>query len=139
MGRKPTSPEHKKATGETRPSRQVVDLFPSHSSRPDPDVIDPPTWMKAPVKKIWAAKVERYRQRGQKVDGFQDSLAQYCQLEWELVDLRKKGMVPPMSMVTQYRGWAAEFYDTPASQKVAAGGGAKQANRFGSNGQRARS
>ena len=84
--------------GESRPSRTVVTLFPDHASRPDPDDIPPPKWLSAAAKRLWATKVNRYRQRGQKVAGFEDSLAQYCSLEAELIDFYRKKTTPPMAM-----------------------------------------
>ena len=80
-GPKGLSPAQKEARGETRPSRAVVTLFADHASRPDPDVIPAPTGMTAAAKKIWAAKVDRFKQRGQKIQGFEDSLRQYCEIE----------------------------------------------------------
>ena len=137
-GPKGDAPNVKAAKGETRPSRAVVHLYPDHASRPDPDQINPPSWLSAKAKAIWKRKIERYRQRGQKVDGFQDSLAQYCSLEAELEKLYAAGMMPTMAAVTQHRMWAAEFYDTPASQKAPASGGGQDANPFARNGHRPR-
>ncbi len=139
-GRKSLSPETKKARGETRPSQKVEVLFPDHASRPDPENFPPPKWLSGTAKKIWQEKVERYRQRGQKIDGFQDSLAQYCSLESELIDdFRKKKIVPPMAMVAAHRMWAAEFYDTPSSHNVPTGGNKKAENKFTKNGNRSQS
>lgn len=136
-GPKGRSPEQLKAAGETRPSRKVVTIFGDHASRPDPEVIPPPKWLTAQAKRIWKEKVERYRQRGQKIGGFEDSLAQYVAAEAELIEMRRKRIVPPTAMITAHRMWAAEFYDTPASQKVPAGGSKKPANPFAAHGQRA--
>ena len=63
-GPKGLSPAQKEARGETRPSRAVVTLFADHASRPDPDIIPSPTGMTAAARKIWAVKVERFKQRG---------------------------------------------------------------------------
>lgn len=136
-GPKGRSPEQQRAAGETRPSRAVVNLFPDHASRPDPEVFDPPRWLSKDAKRLWKAKVERYRQRAQKIGGFEDALAQYCALEAELIDHRKRKLVPPMAMVTAHRMWAEAFYDTPASHKVPASGSAKPGNAFARHGQRA--
>ena len=140
-GRKPLDPKVKKARGETRPSQQKVEiLFPDHASRPDPVSIPAPSWLSKMAKQIWKEKVDRYQQRGQKVDGFQDALAQYCSIEAELiVDFRKKQIVPPMAMVSAHRMWAAEFYDTPASHKVSIGANKPAGNKFSKNGNRAQS
>ena len=137
-GRKPGGPAAQAMAGETRPSRTgtVTVLFPDHASRPDPEELKPPKWMAAAARKIWDEKVNRYRQRGQKISGFEDSLAQYCALEAELIDMRKKRMVPPMAMVSQHRVWASEFYDTPASQVARPGSKPAAGSRFNANGQR---
>lgn len=135
-GWKPPSPARQKAKGETRPSRAVVDLFPDHASRPDPDVIEPPKWLSAAAKKIWREKVERYRQRGQKIAGFEDTLAQYCALEADIRTMWSRKLVPTMAMMNGYRLFAAEFYDTPSSGRSAPSGPRRGANRFAGHGRR---
>ena len=135
-GRKPRNAATADQTGETRPSRAVVALFPDHASRPDPENIPPPAWLTAPAKAIWKEKVDRYRQRNQKVQGFESSLAQYCALEAELLSLRKKRIIPPVAMITAQRVWAAEFYDTPASQNIKPGQAQGAGNPFGAIGKR---
>lgn len=136
-GPKGLSPEQKEQRGETRPSRAVVSLYPDHASRPDPAEMPPPAGMTPAAKKIWATKVERYRQRGQKVQGFEDALRQYCETEAMLNKAFKNGTATA-SMINGYRGFAAEFYDTPASQKVPAGGaGGADSNPYRRNGRQA--
>jgi len=134
-GPKGLSPEQKQQRGETRPSQAVVSIFADHASRPDPDVIDPPAGMTAPAKKIWHTKIGRYRQRGQKVQGFEDSLRQYCELEAALNKAFKRGDAN-MAMVSAHRLWSAEFFDTPAAQKVPVYGKQKDSNAFTNNGRR---
>ncbi len=135
-GPKGLSPEALAARGETRPSRKVVPLFGSVADRPDPERIDAPAWLSKEAKTIFAHRVDAYRKRGQKVDGFQEALASYSALSAELQSMRKRQVQPTMAMVAQERMWAAEFYDTPASQKVPAGGKTKEGNTFSRNGQR---
>ncbi len=125
---RPVSDDQKALRGTDRPCRSVVSLYPDHASRPDPESIPPPSGMSPAARKLWNAKVERYRQRGQKVDGFQDSLRHYCELEVELTLAWKRGTAT-MAMVNAHRSWCGEFYDTPASHKVAVGT-AKQKNPF---------
>ena len=134
-GPKGLSPEQKAARGETRPSRTVVSIFADHASRPDPESMPPPAGMTAAAKKIWNAKVDRYRQRGQKVQGFEDSLRQYCELEAALNKAFKRGDAN-MAMVNAHRLWSAEFFDTPAAQKVPVYGKQKDSNAFTNNGRR---
>lgn len=137
-GPKGISPEEQKARGETRPSRQVVALYPDIASRPDPEVIPPPKGMTPAARKLWHEKVARYRQRGQKVQGFEDALRQLCELEAALNDAWRRGTAT-MAMVNAHRLWCAEFFDTPAAQKVPASGGQKASNAFARNGAAARS
>lgn len=134
-GPKGLSPEQKEARGETRPSRAVVSIFPDHASRPDPDHIPPPTGMTAAAKKIWVTKVNRFKQRGQKIQGFEDSLRQYCELEAALNKAFKREDAN-MAMVNSHRLWASEFFDTPAAQKVPVYGKQKESNAFTNNGRR---
>jgi hypothetical protein len=132
-GPKGKSPDELRAAGETRPSRAVVSLYPDHASRPDPDAIPAPSGMTSAARKIWATKVDRYRQRGQKISGFEDGLRQLCEIEAALNKAWKNGTAT-MAMVNAHRLWCAEFFDTPASQKVPATGGGGAANRFARNG-----
>jgi hypothetical protein len=92
--------------------------------------------MTAAAKRIWVTKVDRFKQRGQKVQGFEDSLRQYCELEAALNKAFKKGDAN-MAMVNSHRLWAGEFFDTPAAQKVPVYGKQKEGNAFGNNGRRA--
>lgn len=131
-GPKGLSPEQKVARGETRPSRAVVSIYPDHASRPDPDVIPAPRGMTHVGKRIWDEKVARYRQRGQKIQGFEDTLRQYCELEAALNKAFKEKNVS-MAMVNAHRQWAAEFFDTPASQKVPVYGKQKASSPYSNN------
>ena len=88
-GPKGLSPAQKRQHGETRPSRSVVELYPNAQSGSDD--FAPPSWLNALGKKIWREKVDRYRRRGQQIDGFQHALAQYVALEAKIIELRKKG------------------------------------------------
>ncbi len=134
-GPKGSSPEQQEARGETRPSRAVVHLYPDIASRPDPDVIPAPRGMTYAGKKIWDEKVARYKQRGQKVQGFEDALRQYCELE-AMLNKAFKDKAVNMAMVTAHRGWANEFFDTPASQKIPVYGKQKDSNPFTNNGRK---
>ena len=136
-GSKGVDPAIKKARGTEQPCRKVEVLFKDHASRPDPDSMPAPKWLNAMAKKIWTEKTNRYRQRGQKIDGFQEALAQYCSLEADLIKTWKKRDTPPIAMINAHRIWASEFYDTPASQKVPAGGSGEKGNKFAKNGNRA--
>ncbi len=91
-----------------------------------------PKWLKGMASKVWDTKVERYQLRGQKVVGTEDTLAQYCALEADLIDFRKKKIVPPVAMINQHRIYGNEFYDTPASQQAPTGG--SKDNKFKKNG-----
>jgi hypothetical protein len=133
-GPKGKSPEQKLASGFVRPSRAIVSLYPDHASRLDPEIIPSPEGMTAAAREIWDIKVARYRQRGQKVEGFEDGLRQYCELEAALNQGWSKQAVT-MAMVNAHRIWAAEFFDTPAAQRVRASN-QKPNNQFVNNGRR---
>ncbi len=133
-GPKGMSPEQQLASGETRPSRQIVHLFPDVASRPDPECIPPPKGMSAAARKLWVIKVDRYRQRGQKVEGEEDGLRQYCEIEAQLNAMWRKRELPPVALINAHRGWCCEFFDTPASKKAKAKDlGGAPGNRFAVN------
>lgn len=132
-GPKGISPEAQRAHGTVQPVREIVALYPDHASRPDPEELPPPQGMSAAAKKIWNVKVARYRQRGQKVQGFEDALRQYCELEVRLNKMFKGAAPINVSMVNTYRLMAAEFFDTPAAQKVSSHGKPVE-NPFARNG-----
>jgi hypothetical protein len=133
-GPKGKSAQQKLASGFVRPSRAVVSLYPDRVSRPDPEVIRAPEGMTEAAREIWNTKVARYRQRGQKVEGFEDGLRQYCELEAALNQgWREKAVT--MAMINAHRIWAAEFFDTPASHRVRVSQ-QKSNNQFANNGRR---
>lgn len=138
-GPKGDSPDQKKAKGETRPSRTDTVIEFVHTSTedwPDPDVIEAPEWMDEATQEVWYQKVNRYRKRGQKIDGFEDALAQYVALEADLIRHRRYNIPIPMAMINTHRIWAAEFYDTPSSMKISPSGSAGKQNRFAGRGKR---
>ena len=151
-GRPPESPEQQRLKG-VRPCRQVTHIFGEWHERPDPDELAPPEWLNARAKKIWGQKIAVYRQRGQKVDGFQAALAQYCYIEAEIIKRHeindrideaileivtlgrpKEGILEQLNsnkqpvtspMTRDLIKFMIEFYDTPLSQRVKAGGNTK--------------
>jgi hypothetical protein len=131
----PDAEKHRRGTA--KPSRSVVMLFPDHASQPDPADIPPPKHLSAAAKRIWSEKVDRYRQRGQKVEGFESTLGVYCEIEAALNAATRRGTVTA-AMITTYRRFAADFYDTPASQHATpgAGGGKRVENPYRRNGLR---
>jgi len=136
-GPKGVSPETQAAKGDLRPCRVVVNLFDgADSPQPvTPDEFPPPLGMKPAAAALWREKVARYLGRGQKVAGFQNSLRVYCELEVAVIDGFHTGKVT-MAMVTAHRGWANEFFDTPASQRVKLSSLGENANKFTANGRR---
>lgn len=127
------SPEEQRLRGNVQPCRQVVALFPDEASRPDPDHLPPPKGMSAAARKIWVEKVERYRQRGQKVQGREDALQAYCETQAKLFKLFRTQAGPSIGMINAHRAWCNEFHDTPASQKTKAGDGTPSGNPFAAN------
>lgn len=133
-GPKGYSPEQQKATGETRPYRQVVNLFGDIPDEADEEFA-PPRLMTEGAIKIWHAKIARYKARGQKIKGFEDALRLYCELEAKLIlDMRTGNFA--VTMVNAHRAWANEFFDTPASQRVKASTVGETGNKFAMNGKR---
>jgi hypothetical protein len=138
-GPKGDSPDQKKAKGETRPSRKgnvITFAYESVEDWPDPDVIEPPVWMDELSREIWYEKVDRYRKRGQTIDGFEHALAQYVALEAKIIFSYQHGIPAPVAMINAHRIWAAEFYDTPASRKISPSGSKAKTNRFAGRGKR---
>jgi hypothetical protein len=133
-GPKGKSPEQKLASGFVRPSRAVVSLYPDHLSPPKPEILPAPDGMTDAAREIWDTKVARYRQRGQKIEGFEDGLRQYCELE-ALLNQGWRQKANSMAMVNAHRIWAAEFFDTPAAQRVRASN-QQSNNQFANNGRR---
>ena len=86
------------------------------------------------AKAIFRDKVERYKKRGQKVGGFEDSLAQYCALEETIRNIYKARQFPKVSEINALRIYQAEFYDTPASRKVRVADMKKPASKFARRG-----
>ena len=95
-----------------------------------------PTWLTGLARKIWAKKVEIYKERGQNVVGCEDALAQYCRLEAEIIDFYKRKLTPPVAMINAHRVYAGEFFDTPASQHQAVGKKGGKDNPFNRNGRK---
>lgn len=95
--------------------------------------VTPPEWVQGKALELWNEKVRIYERRGQSVVGCESALAQYCQVEADLIDRWQRGKDVPVALINSHRIYANEFYDTPASQHAA---GAKKAgeNRFAANG-----
>jgi hypothetical protein len=126
-GRKPQSDAMKVLKGTFQPGRRrqrtVTDLS---------GTIVAPKWLKGQALRVWHEKVAVYEQRGQAIRGCEGALAQYCALEADLIDRRKRRTEIPVALISAHRVYANEFYDTPASQQ----GPAKKdgSGRFSGNG-----
>lgn len=123
-----------KSGGNVRPDRKVVMLF-DNSPEPEPELIMPPPGMTEEAVMLWNEKVARYQKRGQKISGFEGSLRIYCEAEADLL----RCIASNTAIVSQYnavRGWANEFFDTPAAQRVKASGPGEAKNKFARNGSR---
>lgn len=123
----------KEAAGTDRRDRQVVPLFPGE---PGAAYVEPvmPKGMSKRAREVWRIKVDQYASRGQVVAGCEAALEQYCELEAELRDLRRRQITPPVAMINAHRIYANEFYDTPASQHAPLRQPAGTANPFSRNG-----
>lgn len=129
-GPKGKPPELKVVAGTDQPCRRrdrVVPVLEGAAGRP--------AWLKGRVARIWDDKVAIYAARGQSVVGCESALAQYCALEATLIDQFTKRLTPPTSQINAYRSFAAEFFDTPASQ-IGAPSNKPKASKFADNGQR---
>ncbi len=84
------------------------------------------------VLRTWNRKLEIYAQRSQSVVGFEGVLYQYCLLEVSINEMYNMGAPVSTAMVSQYRVYATEFYDTPASQVISGPG--PKGNPFANNG-----
>lgn len=133
-GRKGEPPEIVRLKGERRTERQVVNLFGDIANTIEPEDFPPPPGMNPDAAEIWRDKVTRYKARGQKISGFEDMLRIYCEAENALLNAFAKDTATA-SQINSIRGWASEFFDTPASQRVKATS-VENGNRFNTNGQR---
>jgi hypothetical protein len=95
-----------------------------------------PKWLKGAARRIWHEKLADYEDRGQSVRGCEGPLAQYCALEADLIDARRRRIPITVALINAHRIYASEFYDTPASHQ---GPRAKATgNAFDRNGRRGR-
>jgi hypothetical protein len=110
-GPKGKPPELKVVAGTDQPCRRRVRLVAAvvGSARK-------PSWVKGLAAKLWREKVAAYEARGQSVVGCESALAQFCALEAALIAQFVAEEMPPTSQINAYRSFAAEFFDTPASQ-----------------------
>lgn len=96
-----------------------------------------PSWLTGRAAKLWADKVATYRNRGQSARGCEFALAHYCRLDAAVIEMWRKKETPSPSMLNALKGFACQFYDTPASQiSKAAGGSVPAANPFLAHGRR---
>lgn len=96
-------------------------------------VAPPPEWLPRRAKQLWVDHVEVYRWRGQRIQGTEKALAQYCLVEAKMIDAWLEDRIPHPSIMNVYLRLAIQFYDTPASQRVVIKGNEDQ-NRFSGNG-----
>lgn len=125
------SEAEKEAAGTTRKDRVCVPAFPSRESGgwEEPKK---PKWVASSsvVSEVWDRKVEEYRLRGQRVRGFEDSLALYCTVEAQILNAIASGQPVPVNLSKEHRAHSNSFYDTPASQKVSVKEVLKAGNPF---------
>lgn len=135
-GRKPQTPEQKRAKGETRPSRtelaMVVD-FPKVSEVPKA-----PGWLTNPdALQLWDDLAGRLVAGGLMTVVDQYALAHLCQLHGEIVDEVQRRCKPTSADRTRLQGFFAEFGLTPASRsRVRATDAGNKGNKFTGNGKK---
>lgn len=110
----------------TRPDRLKIirgTWKPSRSHPPAvpvlPGVPQRPGWLRGAARRLWDVKTGTYSRRSQSVIGCEGILAMYCQLEADIVQRWRQHADVPATLLNTYRAYAAEFYDTPASQHAA--------------------
>ena len=97
--------------GTTRKDRPRNDL----GTDPEGYEPRPPTWLDRAAKKIWREKTAEYQRRGQRIQGFESMLAQYCALEADIIASRKAHREVTASTMSQLHRFAVAFYDTPSA------------------------
>lgn len=100
--------------GTDRPDRIMTATVPKITTETGPKR---PAHVTGLAKRIWEKRIEVYRMRGQSIEGCEDALARYCNLEARLIeDYDRKKLIAPAAFINAWRILAAEFFDTPASQ-----------------------
>lgn len=134
-GPKGAPPEVHALRNDRHKDRQVVSLFGGVTNAIEDEEFPPPPDMHPDAQELWRTKVTRYKARGQKISGFEDALEVYCNAQDALLKAFKNNTATA-SMINSFRGYAVEFFDTPASQRVKANSLEDAGNRFTQNGQR---
>jgi len=98
--------------GTMQPCRSKEDI---HKSKGSNDDLVCPDWLGELAKELWAEKIDNYNKNDIDVSNHGHALAHYCALEADIIKIYKKGESPSPSWISQYRIWASEFFDTPAS------------------------
>jgi len=146
----------KKLAGTARKDRKVIELFQASPGAPVKSPVKP-SRLTQEASQVWDDKVARFAARGLAVEGCEDTLAEYCELQAEILrrrannikleaDLNRAATVEekkraaemmqllyrPISvaMWATLKGYAPEFYETPASGKVALQAGPNKENPF---------
>jgi len=132
-GPKPERAEVVELRGTDKPSRARGQLGTDDVGYVPPK---PPTWLPAPAKRIWRAKVAEYERRGQRIQGFEQMLGHYCALEADIIDDRKHRRPVPASAMGNLLKFAALFYDTPADTVQAGGEATPKKGAFSDRGRR---
>lgn len=133
-GPKSQAPERKKAKGETRPSREIVNVidFPTEAKVPEP-----PHALNEYGTELWETVAPLlFEQRILTVvDKF--ALWHLCDLYGEIVEDRLNGFEVSASACTQLRLWFSEFGLTPASRgRVVPNGPGDKPNPFSRHGKK---
>lgn len=131
-GPKGAPPDLAKLRNDRHKDRQVVNLFGDVANAREEEDFPPPPDMSPDAKELWRDKVTRYKARGQRIAGFEDMLEIYCEVQAALL-FAFTNNTATASMINALRGYATEFFDTPASQRVKANS-VEDGNRFSRNG-----
>lgn len=136
-GRKPKTNRQKRASGETRPSRQSAEVveFPAVKAVPDC-----PLWVTYEAgQKLWNELAPLLF--AQKVLTTVDihALGHLCQMHGKILDDYSRRVTPTASEMSQLRMYFSEFGLTPSSRtRVGKGADGEKENKFARNGKKAK-
>jgi hypothetical protein len=125
MGKRgpPATPDEIKALrGTDRPDRAHPRTVPVLHG--DPEM---PDWLEGlgEAPDVWLNKLAKYRARGMSVVGCEDQLAHYCAFEAAMIACWRRGEEPTSAAMNVLNKYAAQFYDTPATQHSQSAAGAQ--------------
>ena len=117
-------------TGNFRPNRSRAENYPDLAGS-----FIKPGGMTKEADAIWDNKVSRFEERGIPIAGYESTLRIYCELEASINRKQSVSLDVPASFLNAHRGYASEFFETPASNIGPRGSGNK-GNTFAGSGKK---